>query len=280
MPASPLSNSAVAAVRNKPQPLLLCLLLLAALPCVAANTAPAPTQSEPWHYRVVARAEQDRALFTQGFAFDRDTLWISSGLYAQSHVVALDPENRTRYRIDLPKNLFGEGLAVAHDTLWILSWREQRVLRYDLATQKPLRPLYYEGEGWGLTFDGKNLIRSDGTSLLHFHRSSNFRVVRTLKVTDRGKALNNLNELEWIDGFIFANIWLTNIIAIIDPANGHVVGRIDLGGLLPATDMQGDTDVLNGIAWNAHKKELWVTGKRWPARFRIEIIKPYGAKGL
>jgi len=267
-----------AALRNSLR-LQLVLLLLAAMPCAATSATSRLISSEQWNYRVIARADQDPSLFTQGFAFDHATLWISSGLYAQSHVVALDDNNRTLHRFDLPQNLFGEGLAIAKGRIWVLSWREQSVLRYDLATQKALRPLHYDGEGWGLTFDGKNLIRSDGTSRLHFHRSSNFKFIRTLNVTENGSAVDDLNELEWVDGFIYANIWLTNIIVVIDPASGGVVGRLNLAGLLPANETKPDTDVLNGIAWNAAKKQLWVTGKRWPARFQIEIIKPTSPAG-
>lgn len=286
MPASRSSNSAAAATANKPLIFVRCLLtalVFCTAGAVAASTAAAPlplpsalaaTKSSVWNYRVTGRSEQNRDLFTQGFVFDRDTLWISSGLYQQSHIVAIDHDNRIAHEIALPNDIFGEGITIANNTLWVLSWREQRVLRYNLTTHKPLRPLHYSGEGWGLTQNGKQLIRSDGTSTLHFHRSTDFKVMRTLQVTDAGTAIINLNELEWINGLIYANIWLTNTIVIIDPANGHVIGRLDLTGLLPAQDTRGDTDVLNGIAWNARKKELWVTGKRWPARFRIEFTKP------
>lgn len=289
MPAFHSSNNAVAATKHNSLNFIFRLLaaLVFTTPCAAAVSAPLPaassaspsaitqkTQSPLWHYRVTGRAEQDRELFTQGFVFDGDTLWISSGLYAQSQIVALDADNKLVHKIVLPEYIFGEGLTIANHKLWALSWQEQRVLRFDLATQQPLRPLYYQGQGWGLTYDGSRLIRSDGSSTLTYHSARNFKPLRTLKVTDGGSPVSNLNELEWIDGLIFANIWLTDFIVIIDPAAGNVVGRLDLAGLLPPQDARSDTDVLNGIAWNARKKELWVTGKRWPARFRIEIIKP------
>jgi glutamine cyclotransferase len=273
-------NSAAAATKNNPLCFICCIFAaLALFVAGAANAGPlSPTESlQPaplWQYRVTARVDQDRALFTQGLVFDDETLWISSGLYAQSHIVALDAGNKLIHKIMLPDNVFGEGLTIANDKLWALSWQEQRVLRFDLATRKPLRPLYYEGQGWGLTYDGRQLIRSDGSSTLTWHRSSDFKAVRTLRVTDAGHAVHNLNELEWIDGQIYANVWLSNFIVIIDPASGRLVGRLDLAGLLPAQDAHNDTDVLNGIAWNSQKRELWVTGKRWPARFRIDIIKP------
>jgi len=303
MPASPSSNSAAGAARNRPlYPVFVMLMALAfniasvdvfaspssaalssttalssaALSSAALSSAALSSaiKSPLWNYRVTGRIEQNRDLFTQGFVFDRDTLWISSGLYAQSHIVALDSNNRVTHQIALPENIFGEGMAIANDQLWVLSWREQRVLRYNLVTQKSRKPLLYTGEGWGLTFDGKQLIRSDGTSTLHFHRSTDFKLMRTLKITDADAPINNINELEWVDGFIYANVWLTDTILIIDPANGRVTARLNLAGLLSAQDARADTDVLNGIAWNPVKKELWVTGKRWPARFRIEILKP------
>jgi len=297
MPSTPASRSlknVAAATRNKSiffsvplAALLLAVSLLAAPVINAANASqqaldnpiakpgPKTTDKAPlWNYRVTGRSEQNRELFTQGLVFDHDTLWISSGLYQQSHIVALDQNSNVIHQMTLPEDVFGEGMALANGQLWILSWREQRVFRYELATQKPRKPLVYSGEGWGLTFDGKQLIRSDGSSTLQFHRVRDFKPMRTLNVSDGGMPINSLNELEWINGYIYANVWLTNTIVIIDPVSGHLAARLDLTGLLPPQDIHPDTDVLNGIAWNAAKKELWVTGKHWPARFRIEVIKP------
>jgi len=297
-PASRSLNNVAAATRNKSvffsvplaAPLLAALLLTALLaaPCINAASVspqaldnptakPAATTADKaplWNYRVTGRSEQNRELFTQGFVFDHDTLWISSGLYQQSHIVALDQNSNVIHQMTLPEDIFGEGMTIANNQLWVLSWREQRVFRYDLATQKPHKPLVYSGEGWGLTFDGKQLIRSDGSSTLQFHRLRDFKPTRTLNVSDGGTPINSLNELEWINGYIYANVWLTNTIVIIDPVSGHLAAKLDLTGLLPLQDVRNDTDVLNGIAWNAAKKELWVTGKHWPARFRIEVIKP------
>lgn len=224
-----------------------------------------------WHYRVVERIAQDRALFTQGLQFHDGRLYLSSGLYGASRIVSFDAGNNVLQRINLPADVFAEGLAVGNGTLHVLTWHERRLLRFDQPSLTPLPTLTYRGEGWGLAFDGRQLIRSDGSDTLFFHAVDDFRELRSIRVRDGRLKVSHLNELEWVQGVLLANIWVSNTVVAIDPASGRVAAHLDLRGLLPARDIRDDTDVLNGIAWDAQKQQLWITGKRWPARFALEV---------
>ena len=152
-----------------------------------------------------------------------------------------------------------------------LTWRRQLAIVYDRKTLKPLRSFPYRGEGWGLTYDGTHLIMSDGTSRLRFLNPKTFRVVKRLRVSDGGREVARLNELEYVNGEIFANVWHTDRIARISPKTGEVLGWIDLGGLLKPGEMKNEEAVFNGIAYDAKTKKLYVTGKNWPKLFEIRL---------
>jgi glutaminyl-peptide cyclotransferase len=171
---------------------------------------------------------------------------------------------------------FGEGIVAWKNRLIELTWRGQQGFVFDLATLKPLARFSYPGEGWGLTSDGKHLVMSDGTPTLRLLDPDTLRQVGRIDVTAGGEPLANLNELEWVHGQIYANVWLSQHIARIDPTSGKVVGWIDLSGLGPRPEdtPDPDNDVLNGIAYDATRDRLFVTGKRWPHVYEIRLTGP------
>ncbi len=180
-------------------------------------------------------------------------------------------------RYDLAPDIFGEGLTNWKNTLVQLTWKKQTGFVYDRATFHLLRTFQYTGEGWGLAQDGTNIIMSDGSSSLRFWNPQNFQEVRRIIVTDGGVEVHDLNELEYIHGQIYSNIWQTDLIAIISPQTGHVTGWIDLSGLRPASTKADSDAVLNGIAFDAAHNRLFVTGKLWPEIFEIQLArKPSG----
>jgi glutamine cyclotransferase len=178
---------------------------------------------------------------------------------------------RALKQVALSWEFFAEGLAVVGDKAFQLTWQNQKVFVYSADTFQRLGEFSYEGEGWGLTSDGHQLIMSDGTSRIRFLDPQSFTVVRTIDVTRNGKPQTQLNELEYIKGEVFANVWQTNEVVRIDPSNGIVRGVIDFSELLPSMDRSVGTDVLNGIAYDAAEDRLFITGKRWPSVFEVRL---------
>jgi glutamine cyclotransferase len=172
----------------------------------------------------------------------------------------------------LPNTLFGEGVAVVDDRIVQLTWHSQTGLVYDRVSFEPLRTFNYPTEGWGLTYDGQQLIMSDGTSTLYFLDPDTFERTHQVEVFDERGPLTRLNELEYVQGEIFANVWYQNSIARIDPQTGRVTGWIDLTGLLRPEVLTKPADILNGIAYDADSDRLFVTGKLWPKLFEIELV--------
>jgi glutaminyl-peptide cyclotransferase len=169
---------------------------------------------------------------------------------------------------------FGEGIVNWKDRLVEITWQTNIGFVYDLASFQPQREFHYQGEGWGLTQDGKRIIMSDGiTPRLRFWDPETLAETGSVTVTADGEPVLNLNELEWVKGEVYANVWQTDRIARINPANGKVIGWIELAGLLSPADRTGDTDVLNGIAYDAKTDRLFVTGKNWPKLFEIRLVK-------
>lgn len=229
---------------------------------------PAPTE----RVETVRSWPHDTSAFTQGLAYGNGVLYESTGRYGQSSVRRVEPETgRVLQETDLPAELFGEGLALLGDRLFQITWKEGTGFVYDRNTLRSEGTFAYDGEGWGLTTDGRELILSDGTYRLRFLDPNTFQVTRTLDVTDGGGYVYELNELEWVRGEIWANVWQTDRIARIDPESGRVVGWLDLAGLLPAAERTPQTDVLNGIAYDAAGNRLLVTGKLWPRLFQIRV---------
>ena len=231
--------------------------------------------------RIVQKIAHNPTHFVQGLQFDGDILWEGTGLYGESKLIK-QRFNRTAgtleplYEKALSSDDFGEGLAVLNETLYQLTWKAGRVYRYDLSGKEPLlvESLRNDREGWGLTTNGQHLIASDGSAFLTFRSIKGFSVEQTIEVRFQGKAIDRLNELEWIDGKIWANIWMTPFIVVVDPATGDVTSVIDCRNLVEdARASNPDIDVLNGIAWDATNRELYLTGKLWPWIYKVALDK-------
>jgi glutamine cyclotransferase len=224
-------------------------------------------------YRVVHTYSHDPEAYTQGLVFVDGHLYESTGLNGRSSLRMVDLETgRVLQRATVPSQYFAEGLAPWGSTLIQLTWRSHVVFVYDRFSFRLLRTMQYPGEGWGLTEDGKNLILSDGTATLHFLDPQTLREVRRIEVKDRGSPVAQLNELEYVRGEIYANVWHTDRIARISPATGQVLGWIDLTGLLSPDEVSDPEAVLNGIAYDAVRNRLFVTGKLWPKLFEIKVV--------
>lgn len=240
---------------------------------------PVPDTTPPpvFGYRVVQEFPHDPRAFTQGLFFHEGFLYESTGLRGESTLrrVALETGEVLEQR-ELLAQFFGEGAALAGDFIYQLTWQAGIGFVYTREPFRLVREFRYPGEGWGLTFDGEHLVMSDGSDSLRFLDPDTLRQVRLLNVTAAGERLPQLNELEWIDGEIWANIWTENRIARIRPDTGQVTGFVDLTGILsPAFRFRyPEIDVLNGIAWDPGNGRIFVTGKKWPRLFEIELVEP------
>ncbi|MDD5082476.1 MAG: glutaminyl-peptide cyclotransferase [Dehalococcoidales bacterium] len=233
------------------------------------TTAPAPVYT----YRVVNAYPHDPQAFTQGLAFDNGILYEGTGLYGSSSLRRVDRETGEVLQIhNLPAEYFGEGITVYQGTIIQLTWQSYTGFIYDRDSFDLLRQFSYPTEGWGVTHDGERIIMSDGTSILHFLDPVTFSETGSVEVHDNDMPVTRINELEHINGEIYANVWQTDEIAIIDPRDGRVTGWIDLSGLLPTREVSGQVDVLNGIAYDSPAGRLFVTGKLWPWLFEIELV--------
>lgn len=238
----------------------------------AAIAAPALAATPVQGYKVVKSHPHDPNAFTQGLFFHDGFLFEGTGLRGRSSIRKVEIETgKVLQQVDLPPEFFGEGIAQWGDRLIGITWQEQTAFVLDLKTFRLWRKFNYAGEGWGLTHNGRELVMSDGSAELRFLDPANFKELRRVRVTADGRPVAQLNELEWVEGEVFANVWQTDRIARIDPATGRVKGWIDLGGLL--TERSGQEDVLNGIAYDAKTKRLFVTGKLWPRLFEIQLTK-------
>jgi glutamine cyclotransferase len=238
-------------------------------------TANAVTTGEVTHYdyRVISKVRFDRENFTQGLEIHEGRLYVSSGLYGRSMVRVYDfPSLELMQSVTVDPRIFAEGLTIIDDRLVLLSWRERVMLVYQLPDMTLIGQSALPGQGWGATHTGSVLWFSDGSDRLFSADLAGGGKLASVAVTLNGQPLRNLNELEWVDGEIWANVWQTDEIARIDPASGQVVGLIDLAGLLPDEDRLRDTDVLNGIAIDPQSGDIWVTGKRWPWLYQIELV--------
>jgi glutamine cyclotransferase len=196
----------------------------------------------------------------------------STGLLGESTLRRVEwPTGRVLQRVDLPPEVFGEGLARVGDRLVQLTWRSGRGFVYDLATLRLIREFRYEGEGWGLAYDGASLILSDGTNVLTYLDPERFAPTRKLAVTWNGRPVHRLNELEFIEGAVWANVWYTDFIVQIDPESGRVTSFLDLTGLRGREARREPDAVLNGIAYDPATRRLFVGGKLWPMIFEIRV---------
>jgi glutamine cyclotransferase len=249
---------------------LLGALALAVAGCAAATTDPA-AGVERLRPAVLAELPHDTDAFTQGLELAPDgTLYEGTGLAGRSQLRELDPATgAVRREVPLPGRLFGEGITVVDDRIWQLTWRDGVALEWDRAGLTLRRQVPIEGEGWGLCRDGDRLVRSDGTDRLRFHDPESFAETSSVAVTLDGEPVTELNELECVEGQVWANIWQTDRIVRIDPADGRVTAVVDAAGLLDP-ERRADADVLNGIAALGGDEYL-LTGKLWPASFRVRF---------
>jgi glutamine cyclotransferase len=251
-------------------------IFLVLLLCAASSTtiAAPPYVNRGDHYQVIHVYPHDPNAFTQGLIYLDGHLYESTGLNGRSSIRMVDlPTGRVLQHYDLPEEYFGEGLTAWRNNLIQLTWTTHKGFVYDRFSFSPLRTFQYAGEGWGLTHDDKQLILSDGTSVLRFLDTQSFREVKRISVSDdENHAVNNLNELEYIHGEIYANIWQTDQIVRISPRTGRVLGWIDLSGLMDKRELKSADAVLNGIAYDPQGDRLFVTGKLWPKLFEIKVV--------
>jgi len=225
--------------------------------------------------KILATRHHDPAAFTQGLLVHGGSLYESTGLYGSSSLREVDPvSGAVKRKVDVPSEFFAEGLALVDDRLIQLTWKERKARVYSLAGFASMGELPYEGEGWGLCWDGKRLVMTDGSDKLTFRDPKTFAFLGEVTVTraDRmGEQVMELNELECVDGVVYANVWQTEEILRIDPSDGRVTAVIDASGLLTPEERQ-KTDVLNGIAWDPQRKIFLITGKLWPKLFEVTFV--------
>ena len=239
---------------------------------VATATPTLPVQPQQLRLEVLATLPHDAQAFTQGLLWHDDVLYESTGLNGRSSLREVDPATGTvRRQVDLPNELFGEGLALVGEELVQLTWQNGLALSYDRATFAPRRRFSYVGEGWGLAYDGTHLVMSDGSSSLFLRDPATFTITATLPVRRAGTAVQRLNELEVVGQQIYANVWMTDRIVVIDAATGVVTAEVDASGLLSVGE-RAQADVLNGIAYDPTTGDFLITGKLWPKLFRVRFV--------
>jgi glutaminyl-peptide cyclotransferase len=243
--------------------------------CAPPPQAPAksatPAAIERLTVRVLATWPHDTTAYTQGLVWHQGELWESTGGYGRSDVRRVELESgRVVRALPLAESAFGEGLALVDDTLWQLTWKEQIAYRWRLGTLETLGEAAYDGEGWGLAYDGRQLWMSDGSASLQRRDPRSFALLGRVAVQRGGQPQGFLNELEWAQDALWANVWQSDEILRIDAASGAVTAVVDASGLLTAAERQG-TDVLNGIAYDPARRVFYVTGKWWPKLFEVEF---------
>ena len=243
------------------------LVILALLALCACSQA----QVKQYSYKVVKEYPHDMMAYTQGLFFHGGKLYETTGQYGTSTIRTVDlATGKPVVEKKLNRKYFGEGSVILGKDLYVLTWTNKVAFRYDAATLSYKQTVSYPREGWGLTTDGKQLIASDGSANLYF-LDADMKLLKKLPVTMNGRPLRNLNELEWIDGRIWANVYMTDMIVMINPSTGKVEGALDCTGLLPDELYTSATDVLNGIAIDA-AGHIFVTGKNWPKLYQIELM--------
>lgn len=248
------------------------LLLTGQLPGGPGGDARAGMVAPIHEIEVVAEYPHDRKAYTQGLVFHEGEFYESTGHYGQSTVRRVEiATGRPQQVTELGRRHFGEGLVLVGDELIQLTWKARLGLVYDRKTLRRRETFRYTGQGWGITYDGTHLVMSDGTSELRFLDPRTYKVVGRLTVRDGDRPVEELNELEYVNGEILANVWYSDHIARIDPKTGRVLGWIDCTSLHPAGQRAQRDYVLNGIAWDAEKRRLYVTGKNWPKVFQIRV---------
>lgn len=238
----------------------------------SSGTSNAKTGVPIYTYEIVKVFPHDTAAFTQGLISVDGNFIESTGEVGRSTLRRVEPETgKILQRVDVPVPYFAEGATLLKGKIYQLTWQDGEGFIYDALSFDKIGDFKYAGEGWGLTTDGQSLILSDGTNRIRFLDPNTFQVTRTIVVTHRGAPLTDLNELEYVQGEIFANVWHANRIARINPQTGAVVGWIDLSGIISPGELHDEEAVLNGIAYDEAHDRLFVTGKLWPKLFEIKL---------
>ncbi len=225
-------------------------------------------------YRVLNTYPHSNDAFTQGLIYDHGTLYEGTGQETGSSLREVELKTGKILRQhNLDASLFGEGITLYQDRIFQVTWTSKVGFVYEKSTFRVINRIYYATQGWGLTTIDDRIVMSDGTNVLYFFEPEMFTVVSRIEVYDNERKVDSLNELEYINGEIWANIWMTDLIARIDPVSGKVIAYIDLKGLLPQSERRADTDVLNGIAYDKEGNRIFVTGKRWPELYEIKVIE-------
>ncbi len=241
-----------------------------ALAFILMATVSCHSRIKEYKVEVVKTYKHDTKAYTQGLFFEGGNLYESTGQYGESSFRKVNlSDGKVLENLKFANKYFAEGSVVLNDKLYILTWTNKVAFVYDFKNMKYLSSYSYPREGWGLTTDGKSLIASDGSSRIYF-MTPEFKQERAITVKMNGRAVRYINELEWIEGKIWANVYLTDLILIIDPKSGEVEASIDCSNLLPDSQRTPDTDVLNGIAYNPETKKIYITGKNWPALYEIK----------
>jgi glutamine cyclotransferase len=254
--------------------LVICCLLVS---CQRSVDSPLPRENPKipiYSYQIINEFPHLQDAFTQGLVYLDGFIYESTGLYGHSSLRKLDLlSGQIQQSINIDNQYFAEGITIFQNKIFQLTWQSNTAFVYDKDTFELIEQFSYPGEGWGITNDGISLIMSDGTAFLRYLDPLTFQELKKIEVTDSGAAISRLNELEFVEGEIFANVWLTDLIAKISPSTGEVVGWIDLGDLLLSGDCLHPIDVLNGIAYDPAGKRLFVTGKFWCKLFEIQLIE-------
>lgn len=239
---------------------------------MARETSTQPAPARELKYSCITRLPHDAEAFTQGLEVYNGAFLESTGQYGSSSIRHVEIKSgKVLKKSMIDRAYFGEGITQLNNTIYMLTWLNQKGLMFDAKTLRQTGSFTYSGEGWGVTNDGKYLYMSNGTSVITVLDPSTWTVVRTIPVTLDGMAVSQLNELEWIEGQIWANVWQSDRVVRIAPSTGYVTGVMDLTGILPSNERTPTTDVLNGLAWDSTHKTLFVTGKNWPAIFELSV---------
>jgi glutamine cyclotransferase len=229
--------------------------------------------SKTWTYKIVNIFHHDQKAFTQGLVFENGVLYEGTGIEGHSELRKVELETgNVLQRVKLPDQYFGEGVTIFKDQIIQLTYQSKVGFVYDKDSFELLREFTYPTEGWGITHDGTHLIMSDGTPMLYFLDPETLKQINRMMVLEQDRPVWGLNELEYVNGEIYANVWPTDRIVRIEPETGKVVGWIDMKGLLPPEDRSEEIDVFNGIAYDPDNQRLFMTGKYWPKLFEIKLI--------
>ncbi len=235
-----------------------------------SNTSTPTTEAEAKpQFQVIAQYPHNTTSFTEGLEYVDSTMYESTGLNGQSKLAKVDLKTgKDLQKIDIDKKYFGEGITIINNKLFMVTYQTEKGFVFDAKTLKKLSEFTYKGEGWGMTNDGKQIIMSNGTNNLSYRNATTFAEETVKSIFDENGPLGNINELEYVDGFIYANIWQTNYIVKIDPKQGKVVAKYDLTSI---ANQCPNADVLNGIAYNKKAKTFYITGKNYPLLFEIKL---------